>query len=181
MHNLSYGLTILHVSLASQCSTFLHSPSVTEDEQSRRLQPGKMLVKRSRQESPVAVRQSCRLFLQESKCQQLHGDSSALWMQTALLSAYKWRGTRNHAGPTDLNEPDEAHICIDGTVRLVAHCSPDYRNRRQRWLLRASPRLFTGCYLIPAVPSWCLVETRHPSPGTALNHSNESPVGKIME
>lgn len=53
---------------------------------------------------------------------------------------------------------------------LVAHCSHDYGNRRQRLLLRTSPRFFTACHLIPTGPSWCSVETGHASTGTALNN-----------
>lgn len=91
------------------------------------------------------------------------------------------KGLGKHIGPVGLNEPAEACVCRDGVVMFVSHCSPGYCNRRQKCLLRISPKLFTGCCQIRAVPSWHLVKTSHPPSRTAFHDSNESSVGKIME
>lgn len=127
-------------------------------------------------------RQSCRLFLQESRLQLLLlGQLCPLDPDSFYLCIKLERHGKSH-GPSRF-EWTWLGMCIYRwhIIMFVAHCSPDYCNRRQRCLLRASSRLLTGCYLVPAVPSWCLVERSHPSPGTAFSNSNEFPVGKLME
>lgn len=91
------------------------------------------------------------------------------------------KGLGKHIGPVGLNEPAEACVCRDGVVMFVPRCSPGYCNRRQKCLLRISPKLFTGCCQIRAVPSWHLVKTSHPPSRMAFYASNESSVRKIME
>lgn len=76
----------------------------------------------------------------------------------------------NVTGLIYLNKTGEACGCKDGIIMLVPHCSHDYCNKRQRRLLRTSPRFFTACHLIPTGPSRCSVETSCPSNGTALNN-----------
>lgn len=98
------------------------------------------------------------------------GSSQELLGQLCSLHEIGRAWKINLTVPVDLNEPGEVWGCRDGIVMLLPHCSHDYCNTRQRHLLRTSSRFFTACHLISTGPSWCLVETSHPSTGTALNN-----------
>lgn len=98
------------------------------------------------------------------------GSSQELLGQLCSLHEFGMACKINLTVPVDLNKLGEAWGCRGGIVMLLPHCSHDYCNRRQRHLLRTNSRFFTLCHLISTGPSWCSVETSHPSAGKTLNN-----------
>lgn len=75
----------------------------------------------------------------DSPCRSTGSSQELLWLLCSLHEIGKaWKIYLT--GPVGLNKPGEAWGCRDGIVMLVPHCSHDYCNRRQRPLLRTSPR-----------------------------------------
>lgn len=111
LNNLPYKLVILHNLWPCSAACFFISHLWLKISNHDFCSLGRCLASAARR-TAILLKHCCWQFLQESRIGCCN--SSALWIQTALLSALK--GVRSHAGPMDLNEPGEGSECRGGTV-----------------------------------------------------------------